>query len=94
MTLTLEQAGFIKRKKLKNQGYIAISRFIFTCGLCCHTSLETNDLAYQYRYCYEHYQDCLHDFEHWNGEGDPEGNWIKRKGLDGDFSNPNYQRQA
>ena len=36
--------------------------------------------SYKCRYCYEHRQDAESALMEWNGEGDPPGPWIKRKG--------------
>lgn len=89
MKITHEEANFIMHKNLDGHGEIGVMRFGFTTALCCHISTNTVDLPYQYRYCYENYSDCIHDFENWDGEGHPRGNWIKRKGAaGGDMPNP------
>ena len=91
-TLTDEECGFIVTKKLDGQGEIAIMRMAFTVALCCHISRHPLDMAYQYRYCYENYADCLRDFEEWDGIGHPNGDWIKQKGINGDISNPKLEK--
>ena len=79
-------------KQLNGQGEIAIMRMIFTTALCCHISRNPLDFPYKYRYCYENHADCLRDFNEWDGKGHPKGNWIKRKGHQGDLVNENYTK--
>ena len=85
---------FMKRRQSKHHGEIAIQPFLYTWGLCCHADSNPLKTPYQYRYCYESLAECLEDFEHWDDEDHPPGNWIKRKsGIPKypELSNPNYQ---
>ena len=62
----------------------AISRFNFTTALV--VGLEP--VGYERRYCFEHDQDARHALAAWDGQGHPEGPWIKCKGPGIDLLNP------
>lgn len=72
--------------KVMNGKIYGVLRFIYTTAIM----VGVDEIGYQYRYCYPNYADALADFATWDGNGDPPGNWIKRKGRGGDFANPNY----
>lgn len=88
--LTFIELGYRPVRYIDGFGWVGVHRFIYTAGLCCKLSTEPKELGYQFRYCYDHFNDCVDDAFNWNGEGDPSGNWIKRKGL-GEKRNPNYK---
>lgn len=69
-----------------NGKVIAVCRFIYTTGIL----VGVTEHGYDHRYCFPNYADALEAFAKWDGAGDPPGNWIKRKGADGEYSNPNY----
>lgn len=82
----LESVGVTHIRYIPNQGWCGLVRFIYTVGLCCNMShLEDNDF-YEYRYCYPLFSDAVEDITNWDGTNHPEGNWIKRKGGNGDIS--------
>ncbi len=58
-------------------------KFMFTYGVM--TGLHP--MGYRTRYCFEHHDDALAALQAWDGEGDPGGPWIKRKG-DVEYLNP------
>lgn len=84
-------------EQLEDQGYTnitfiggkcyAIFRFIFTTGLV----VGIDSVGYESRYCYHSHIDAVKALDEWDGTGDPSGNWIKQKGVNGDRSNPNYE---
>lgn len=75
-------------KVIPGQGLCALAPFAFTVGLV----LGLNETGYEARYCYpvKDATDALLDILRWDGEGHPEGNWIKLKGRS-EISNPNYR---
>lgn len=75
-------------RQIPNGHWIGVSRFCFTYGLC--VGLE-DWLNCGYRYCYKSPSDAALACHTWNGEGDPPGPWIKRKGR-GDRHNPHLFR--
>jgi hypothetical protein len=77
---------FIKTKDMHGKVY-ALHRFIYTTAILVDCSYS----GYGYRYCYPNHADAVEAFETWDGLGDPPGNWLKRKGRDGDYSNPDYE---
>jgi len=70
----------------KNGVWVAVYPFLFTTGIVTHLTKD----GYSTRYCYEHFEDACRSLIEWNGEGDPPGPWIKRKGIGGDYLNPNF----
>lgn len=66
---------------------VALQRFIYTTGLL----VGVDEYSYTHRYCFPNYADAREAFATWAGAGDPPGNWIKRKGLGGEYANPNYE---
>lgn len=75
----------------EHAGVIGIAPMVFTYALCVHINPNPPEGHYEYRYCYESYCDVLYAFNNWDGKGHPPGNWIKRKGKDGDLINPNLE---
>jgi len=76
--------GYLVTKVMNGKVY-GLNRFMFTVGLV----VGIDETGYAYQYCYDNYVDALVDFQTWNGEGHPSGDWIKCKGWpDGDISNP------
>lgn len=74
---------------LINGSWCALMRMAFTTGLI----VDIDEIGYSHRFCYEHYYEAKQALENYQDtEIFPDGNWIKRKGLNGDFTNPNYER--
>ena len=82
------QEGYIRVRELKDNRLIGLLQMAFTMALVIDL---TRHGGYAYRYCYTDNYEALQDFESWDGKGHPPGNWIKRKGLDGDLINENYK---
>lgn len=62
----------------------AVQSFMFTHGLL----VELDVVSYGGRYCYETYEEAVAALRSWDGNGDPPGDWIKYKGLDGERLGP------
>ena len=88
--LTMKQAGYIDIRQAKNGVKIGIMRMNFTYALCYNVNLDPMALPYEHRYCYPDFAECFDDFVNWSGYGNPEGNWIKKKGSNVDEGNMNY----
>ena len=71
---------------IPNKGWCALHRYIHTWGLV----MEISECEIGGRYCYEDYMDALLDLYTWNGEGDPQRNWIKIKSREREEFNPNF----
>jgi hypothetical protein len=82
----LESQGYCYIKEIPNRGICAIMKFMFTYGLC----YGIDNTGYKGRYCYPHekVEDAILALHKWNGESDPDGDWIKHKGKT-EYSNPN-----
>lgn len=84
----LEAEGFTHIRVI-NGKICGIKRFIFTTGLV----IGLDDVGYVGRYCYENHSDAVAALNEWNGNGDPNGDWIKYKGQGGERSNPNAPKE-
>ncbi len=80
----LETEGYYEIREIPGRGLCGLRDFIFTTGLV----IGMNEDLYYGRYCYSNKEDALKALNEWNGEGDPEGPWIKYKGMPGERSNP------
>lgn len=71
--------------------YIGIRRFAFTVGLCVGLDWD----CYHYRYCYPLEQSAwaIRAAATWDGEGHPPGPWVKCKGTDREFGNPEMSNE-
>ena len=87
--LDKDQAGYIEYQAIPGRGLCALLDFVFTVGLV----VGIEESSYHKRYCYPKPKgvvDAFIDLLTWDGEGDPKGSWIKCKGRDGEYGNPNY----
>ena len=87
--LNKDECGYIEYRAIPGRGLCAISEFMFTVGLV--VGIKEN--SYHKRYCYSKPEGILNAFVDlltWDGEGDPKGSWVKCKGKDGEYRNPNY----
>ena len=81
----LERQGYKCVRQMKDRRWIGLDcTFIYTTGLV----VGLNEFGYDYRYCYEKYRDALIAVSQYEGEGDPIGPWIKRKGEGGEKMGP------
>ncbi len=93
---TSEQLDRIKKEnefldiKVMNGKVYALNRFIYTTGLL----VGVNEHTYEHRYCYPNHADAREAFATWDGVGLAPGNWIKRKGSDGEMANPDYAKDG
>jgi hypothetical protein len=67
-----------------NGAVCAVGRFNFTFGLIVGLGWE----GYERRYCYELEADARAALAEWDGQGHPDGPWIKCKGAGIDLLNP------
>lgn len=80
----LNREGYTDVRTVAGRGLCGLSRFVFTVGLVYGIDFD----GYQGRYCYGSRSDALAALKEWDGAGDPPGNWIKHKGLAGEYKNP------
>lgn len=93
VSATLGMQGYSHDRRLTDGPYagkhLAVMPMLFTCGLW----IVDADQPYT-RWCYETAHECLHAYSHWNGVGDPPGNWIiqkpEQRGGPGMKANPSY----
>jgi hypothetical protein len=79
-----ESMGYMAVKQMKNGKWIGLSMMNFTVGLC----IDLREFEYSHRYCYQHLVHAMVALAEYEGEGDPIGPWIKRKGLGGEKLGP------
>jgi len=77
-------------KEVPGRGICALKRMAFTVGLC----YGLDETGYQGRYCFHTWSDADKAFNNWNGLGDPSEDWIKHKGIAGEWSNPNVENNS
>ena len=85
------EAGFYFWRRLDSGIEIGIIRMLFTWDLCYNINPKSMFDAYEYRYAYETEGEAVEACVLWDGEGHPPGNWIKRKGIYPEISNPNFK---
>jgi hypothetical protein len=84
-------AGFFRVRALDNVREFGLMRFAFTVGLCIDIEPTSQYQIYTGRYCYPSLNEALAAFDEYTGTGDPSGDWVKYKGLDGERENPNLK---
>jgi hypothetical protein len=89
LLVKLAQNGYSFIVRVRGRGICGVGRLVYTVGLF----YGLGELDYQGRYCYESLFEAINDLTCWDGTGDPPGDWIKHKGVSGEYSNPNYQKQ-
>ena len=77
---------FFYLKEIEGRGLCGLKRFIFTIGLV----FGINEMSFDGRYCFQDHAEAERCFWEWDGKGDPEGEWIKYKGVGGERSNKNF----
>lgn len=85
----LLQNGYSFFVMVPGRGVCAVGRMAFTVGLFYGMDAQT----YQGRYCYESLFEAIEALVQWDGNGDPTGDWVKHKGVGGEYSNPNYTKE-
>lgn len=89
----LESEGFTEIRLVPDRGICGLKRFMFTIGLVYDINPRPKNWEdwYSGRYCYplEHVVDAIDALNKWDGEEDPEGGWIKHKGIAGEWGNSN-----
>lgn len=83
----LESEGYTNLRQIEGRGWCGLRQFLFTSGLCY--GLDTK--GYKGRYCFAKPSEAFKSLASWDGKGDPEGDWIKHKGISGEYSNPNNE---
>ena len=85
------EAGVHMFKRLHSGLEIGIIKMLFTWDLCHNINPNSMCQFYDYRYMYATEMEAVEALVHWDGNGHPPGNWIKRKGNGPDLDNPNYK---
>lgn len=67
--------GYRDFRWLEGQGWCGLQDYMYTCAIV--VDMKWSD--YKGRYCYATAQEAKREFEAWDGQGDPGGNWIKYK---------------
>lgn len=77
--------GYGPFKVMLDGSLAALNKFIFTTGLL--TGVEWHN-AYEHRWCYESWVEALLALSLFEGQGDPQGPWLKYKGIGPERHNP------
>ena len=85
------EAGVHCFKRLDSGLEIGVIRMLFTWDLCYNINPNSMCQFYDYRYMYAKEMEAVEALVHWDGNGHPPGNWIKRKGNGPEISNPKYK---
>ena len=86
----MKKEGIINTRWLSEErGYIGLSEYVFTIGVV----FGIDRTGYAGRWCFpkEIYQEAIVSFFEWDGLDDPKGDWVKYKGKNGEYSNPNIK---
>jgi hypothetical protein len=83
----LLENGYENLREIPEKGVCGLMRFAFTTGLV----IGLDEAGYYGRYCYSSRKDAETALSNWDGNGDPEGEWIKYKGEGGERRNTNYE---
>jgi len=70
--------GYTDLVELPNGELGGLYNFLSTTGLV----VGLTEHGYRVRYCFENKSDARQALVTWDGEGHPNGNWIKAKGTD------------
>jgi hypothetical protein len=70
---------FMLTREIPGRGLCGVQRFLYTCGLLVDMRFDGLSYDYKARYCYPIAADALHDLLHWDGVGDPPGDWHTEK---------------
>lgn len=81
--------GYSDVRMIQGKGWCGLRRFIFTTGLV----VGIDEVGYVGRYCYKHHAGAKEALKSWSGKGDPDGQWIKYKGIPAERSNPKYETE-
>lgn len=79
----LTECGYTDLRQLPTGEIAGVMRYLFTGGLVMGLTL----VQYRTRYCYPTVEEAREALARWDGQGDPAGGWIKRKG-DREYLNP------
>lgn len=82
---SLLDCGYHAVRQLTDGRWIGLQDMFYTTGLF----VDMDDTGYICRYCYENRHAAFRAFAAWDGQNDPPGPWVKRKGgPGGDQLNP------
>ena len=85
------EAGIHIFKRFESGLEIGVIKMLFTWDLCYNINPNSMYDFYEYRYMYATEGEAVEACVLWDGEGHPPGNWIKRKGIYPEISNPNFK---
>ena len=84
----VQAQGFTNIRICGTEGLCGIRRYNFAWGLV----VNIQPLGHGRRYCYESQGEAQAALVQWDGDGHPSGPWIKCKGANIDFLNPEFGR--
>lgn len=79
--LTIIEGTFTCMRQVPGYGLCGLGRMVFTVGVVWGID---EDECYVGRWCYHSYAEAKEALSLWDGKGDPPGEWIKYKGIDGE----------
>lgn len=79
-----EEMGYSHVRQMKNGQWIGLFKMMYSTGL----TVDLHENGYEYRYCYEYAKDAVAACEVYEGEENPIGPWLKRKGKGEDRLGP------
>lgn len=82
----LEEEHYAHFRQVPNIGLCCLAPYLFTIAVIVNPTRE----SHAYRYCFQHFPEALTALLQWDGTGDLPGNWMKKKGIGYDDTNPNY----
>jgi len=85
--------GFWYSRQIMIDGEVkwcALMRMAFTVGLAVGIT-NTPMYDYEARYCFKSLKEAAESLQTWDGTHFPPGDWIKRKGKDGELTNPTIE---
>lgn len=82
----LENSGYFNLKEIPGRGLCGMAYFFFTVAIL----YGLDEDGYMGRYCYHNEEEAQAAFDKWDGKDDPDGNWIKHKGVR-EYRNPHFK---
>jgi len=82
----LEEWHYAHFRQVPNIGLCCLAPFLYTIAVVVNPTRG----SHAHRYCFQHFSEALTALLHWDGISELPGNWMKKKGLGFDDTNPNY----
>lgn len=84
----LVENNYRNLREINGRGACGLLRMAYTVGLFYGLNKE----YYEGRYCFETWAEAEKSLNEWDGNGEPSGDWIKHKGVVGEWANPNIEK--